>query len=159
MSQTGLRELALQGVEIRPLDKRDLPQVLEIEGLCHSHPWPESVFLDCFHSHYRLWALVCGEMLQGYAIVNYMVDEAHLLNICVHPGLRGCGAGRYLLRYALAESVRDGMTCMILEVRESNQAAASLYSSEGFEQIGLRPGYYPDGGRRENARVMSLRFT
>ncbi len=159
MSQARLRELPLQGVDIRELDRQDLPQVQEIERLSHSHPWPESVFLDCFHSHYRLWALVREEVLLGYAIVNYMVDEAHLLNICVHPDLRGCGAGRHLLRHTLAESVRDGMACMILEVRESNRAAESLYLSEGFEQIGLRPGYYPAGGQRENARVLSLRFT
>lgn len=156
MSQDGLRAFALQGVQVRALDKQELQQVLEIERLCHSHPWSEPVFLDCFHSHYRLWALVREQALLGYAVVNYLVDEAHLLNICVHPDLQGVGAGRYLLRHALAESVRDRMSCMILEVRESNRAATSLYSSEGFEEIGLRSGYYPDG---ENARVLSLRFT
>lgn len=159
MNPSHLRELPLQGATIRPLEKQDLPQVQQIEQLCHSHPWSESLFLDCFQSHYRLWALVQGDTVQGYAIVNYMVDEAHLLNICVHPGLQGCGAGRYLLRRTLAESAHDGMTCMFLEVRESNRAAAALYFSEGFEEIGLRPGYYPDGIQRENARVLSLRFT
>lgn len=149
----------MQGVQIRPLCREDMHEVQEIERLCHSHPWSESIFLDCFQNHYRLWALVRDERLQGYAIINYMFDEAHLLNICVHPGLQGCGAGRYLLRHALTESVRDGMACMILEVRESNHAAASLYLSEGFEEIGLRPDYYPNGSQRENARVMSLRFT
>lgn len=159
MIQSDLRELPVQGIDIRALEQADLKQAQEIERLCHSHPWSESVFLDCFHSHYRLWALVRDEVLQGYAIVNYMVDEAHLLNICVHPDLQGSGAGRYLLRYALAEAVRDGMACMILEVRESNRVAASLYSSEGFEELGVRPGYYPAGAERENARVLSLRFT
>jgi len=154
-----LRQLPLQGVEVQALEQEDLPQVLEVERLCHSHPWSEPVFQSCFQPNYRLWALVRGERLLGYAIINYMIDEAHLLNICVHPDIRGCGAGRYLLRHALAEAVREGMVCMILEVRESNEVAAGLYLNEGFEDIGRRPGYYPSGSQRETARVMSLRFT
>lgn len=159
IGRDSLRELPLQGVAIRPLLPGDLDRVQEIERLSHSHPWSESVFLDCFQENYRLWALAREELVLGYAIVNYMVDEAHLLNICIHPDIRGCGAGRYLLRHALAEAAHDGMVMMILEVRESNHGAAALYLSEGFEEIGRRPGYYPNGATRETARVMSLRFT
>ncbi|MDT4944531.1 MAG: [ribosomal protein S18]-alanine N-acetyltransferase, partial [Pseudonocardiales bacterium] len=35
---------------------------------------------------------------------------------------------------------------VFLEVRVDNEAAQSLYASEGFAQVGLRPVYY-DAGR------------
>lgn len=154
-----LREIQVQDLDVRALSEADLPQVLELERLGYSHPWSEGVFRDCFKETYRLWAMVRDEDVVGYAVVNYMLDEAHLLNICIHPGLRGKGAGRQLLRHALAGSLRDHMVQMILEVRDSNKAARALYMSEGFEEIGCRPGYYPDPGGREDARVMAYRFT
>jgi ribosomal-protein-alanine N-acetyltransferase len=159
MSATVLHQIQKSDLAVRSLVESDLPQVMELECLGYSHPWPESLFRDCFKPQYRLWALIRGDDMVGYAVVNYMVDEAHLLNVCVHPALRGQGAGRYLLRYAVAESIRDGMVQMILEVRESNEAAAALYASEGFEEIGRRPDYYPDAAGREDARVMVYRFT
>ncbi len=159
MSSSILREIQLSGLDVRALVEGDLPKVLELERLGYSHPWTEAVFRDCFKDTYRLWALVQEGDLRGYAVVNYMVDEAHLLNLCIHPGLRGQGAGRQLLRRALAESIKDGMAQMILEVRQSNAAAATLYRREGFEEIGRRPGYYPDAVGREDALVLVYRFT
>ena len=144
------------GLTVRPLLDSDLPEVLEIERLGHSHPWSDNVFMGCFRDNYQLWALCREDRLIGYAIVSHQYDEAHLLNICVHPNLRRCGAGRLLLRHALAEALRAGAACMILEVRESNYPAAELYLSEGFEEIGRRPDYYPAAGGREAARVLSI---
>lgn len=150
------RDTLVRGLEIRPLDDAELPAVLEIERTSYSHPWSEGVFRDCFKSNYRLWALVDGDSLAGYAVVSYQFDEAHLLNLCVAPGYQRRGAGRRLLRHLVARSARDGMTAVILEVRISNDSAIALYASEGFEPIGERPGYYPTAHGRENARVMAL---
>ena len=44
-----------------------------------------------------------------------------------------------------------------LEVREGNARARAIYLRRGFEQVGVRRGYYPaPHGRREDAIVMSL---
>ena len=44
-----------------------------------------------------------------------------------------------------------------LEVRASNARARSLYARRGFNEVGLRRGYYPAAqGQREDAVVMSL---
>ncbi|WP_373000988.1 ribosomal protein S18-alanine N-acetyltransferase [Marinobacter sp.] len=141
---------------LRPLAPEDVPAVLDIERQGYSHPWSESVFLDCFKDSYRLWAACHGGLLVGYAVVAYMVDEAHLLNICVHPSARGEGVGRHLLRHVLATAAHEGMSQLLLEVRASNDAAITLYENEGFQEIGQRPGYYPDANGREDARVMVL---
>lgn len=149
-----------QGVRVRPLERTDVVSVMELERLGHSHPWTQAMFLDCFKPGYRLWGVEnAGGGLLGYAVVAYLVDEAHLLNICVSPNAQGRGLGRQLLRHLMATAVEDQMVQMILEVRVSNAAANGLYLSEGFSEIGLRRGYYPDGKSREDGRVMALRFT
>jgi ribosomal-protein-alanine N-acetyltransferase len=144
---------------LRPLVPQDLPTVLDIELQGYSNPWSEAIFLDCFKDSYHLWAACQGESLVGYAIVAYMVDEAHLLNICMHPGARGKGIGRQLLRHVLAAASHEGASLLLLEVRASNEAAIALYEDEGFREIGRRPGYYPSGNGREDAWVMVRRFS
>lgn len=141
---------------IRPLAVGDLVMVLDIERQSYSHPWTEGVFRDCFRSDYRLWALELDGIVIGYAIVAYLVDEAHLLNLCVSPAWRQQGSAKQLLQQVLVQSREDGMERVLLEVRESNEPARRLYQREGFSAIGRRPEYYPDAGRREAAEVMSL---
>lgn len=143
-------------LDVRPLIPEDLPALLEIERQGHSHPWTEGVFLDCFKPDYRLWGAYLGDALVGFVVGAYMLDEVHLLNLCVHPQSRSHGVGRHLLRHLVAEATREGMNQVLLEVRLSNNVASKLYRNEGFEEIGRRPGYYPAASGREDARVMSL---
>lgn len=151
-----LNTLHPPGLVVRYLEPGDLSRILDIERQSYSHPWTEGVFRDCFKVSYRLWGVFQGDTLIGYAVVAYMLDEAHLLNLCVHPGYRGLGAGRLLLRHFLAEAVEDCMNQVILEVRLSNAVAGKMYRHEGFEEIGRRPGYYPGADGGEDARVMRL---
>ena len=142
---------------IRPLCEGDLANVMELELQSYSHPWTKGVFLDCFRPGYRLWALDQeGAELMGYAVVAYLFDEAHLLNLCIGPQHRRSGAGRFLLRHLIAAAAQDRMRRVILEVRQSNHAAIDLYLREGFELIGERPGYYPAAVTREDACVLAL---
>ncbi|HKK55037.1 ribosomal protein S18-alanine N-acetyltransferase [Marinobacter sp.] len=143
---------------VRALRGEDLPEVLEIERRGYSFPWTEGVFRDCFRPDYRLWGIQISTGLAGYAVVAYMADEAHLLNLCVATGCRRSGLARHLLRHLVGEAARDGMTRILLEVRVSNCSATGLYLAEGFVEIGLRPGYYPSSSGREDARVLSLQL-
>ncbi|ROT93552.1 ribosomal-protein-alanine N-acetyltransferase [Marinobacter sp. R17] len=141
---------------VRPLDPADIPDILSIELTGYSHPWSEALFRDCFRPDYRLWGLADEDTLQGYAVVAYLFDEAHLLNLCVGSQWRGSGAGRLLLRHLIGESFREKMCRVLLEVRRSNDVAIGLYKTEGFVQIGERPGYYPASPAREDALVLAL---
>lgn len=142
--------------EIRALCLEDLPDVLDIERNCYSFPWTEAVFRDCFRPDYRPWGLFLSGSLVGYAVVAYVVDEAHLLNICVSRQKRRLGLARHLLRRVIREAAVDGMAQVLLEVRVTNRAATELYLTEGFSEIGRRPGYYPSSDGREDAIVFSL---
>lgn len=55
-----------------------------------------------------------------------------LASIAVHPGLRGRGVGRLLLRDALARARGAGSRLLVLEVDRGNRLAVRLYRQEGF---------------------------
>ena len=88
-----------------------------------------------------------------FAIV---VDEAEIANLAVEPAARRSGAGRLLLDSALGEAAARGVRTVYLEVRESNEAARSLYASRGFDEIGRRRAYYAHP--REDALVLRRRL-
>jgi ribosomal-protein-alanine N-acetyltransferase len=85
--------------------------------------------------------------------------ECHLLNLCVHPLFQRLGIARRMLRRLLALARREDADTAFLEVRVSNRGAIALYRTEGFDEIGLRKGYYPcadaDPSRREDALMMA----
>ena len=90
----------------------------------------------------------------GYSLMSMAVDEAHVLNLCVEPPSRGLGLGRRLLQHMITLARASNATIVLLEVRKSNKLAIQLYESEGFKRLGLRKGYYPAHGGREDALVL-----
>ena len=57
----------------------------------------------------------------------------------------------------MLSTARDrGAQRIFLEVRPSNPQAIALYHSEGFNEIGRRPRYYPAVQGREDANVMAM---
>jgi len=69
---------------------------------------------------------------------------AHLYSIAVHPGYRGRGIARRLLRACHRLAAQRGSAAMRLEVRERNAAARALYEDEGYRLTGQIPSYYAD---------------
>lgn len=139
------------------MDVRDLDAVSRIEAAAYGFPWTRGNFVDSLAAGYLAEVLEDEtRQLLGYFIAMAGVDEMHLLNITVAPAWQGQGLGRLMLQ-ALADHARGrGMASLWLEVRESNQRARALYEQLGYAEVGLRRGYYPAAGRREDAVVMSL---
>ena len=86
-----------------------------------------------------------GEMLVGYALFRRTGPEAELSRIAVGPCHRRQRIGYELLEQALKSIDRADVLETFLEVRTTNAAARSLYSSFGFRPVGVRKNYYPDG--------------
>jgi len=148
-----------QALQVRPMQPGDVDRVMEIERAIYPFPWTPGNFTDSLRAGYDAWLFTLGDAPAGYAVLTWMPDEVHLLNISVAAGLQGRGLGRRMLAWLCADVRRRGAQAMLLEVRPSNAVARTLYASVGFVQIGARKGYYPDaGGRREDALVLLLRF-
>jgi ribosomal-protein-alanine N-acetyltransferase len=141
-------------VTFRAMALRDVDRVLQIERASFTAPWSRSAFVgELTQNHFARYSVVClGERIVGYGGMWLIVDEAHVTNIAVAPDVRGQGLGERLLRYMMALAVAQGSGRMTLEVRVSNETAQNLYRKMGFEESGVRPGYYTDN--REDALIM-----
>ena len=146
-------------VLIRPMMEIDLPQVAAVEQLSYAFPWSENIFRDCLRVGYTCRALDLSGRIIGYGVMSVGAGEAHILNVCVRNEFRNLGFGRRLLEHLLERATAAGVAEAFLEVRPSNLAAIRLYQRLGFEQIGIRRGYYqaPDG--REDAIVLKRELT
>ena len=158
----------------RAMTATDIDLVLTIEKAAHAHPWRARHFEDSLQAGHWSRVLerdpdsahvppswvqaprsIAGRWLLGYLIAMPGVGEAHLLNITVAPLHRRCGWGRWMLRALRAWAADSGAQQLWLEVRASNHSARQLYLSEGWQEVGIRRGYYPDSAtRREDAIVM-----
>jgi ribosomal-protein-alanine N-acetyltransferase len=143
-------------VLIRPMMELDLPEVAAIEQKSYAFPWSENIFRDCLRVGYTCRALDLAGQIIGYGVMSLGAGEAHILNLCIREEFRIVGFGRRLLEHMLERAAASGISEAFLEVRPSNLAAIRLYQRLGFEQIGIRRGYYqaPDG--REDAIVLKL---
>ena len=141
---------------LRTMRESDLDAVMAIEVRAYPFPWTRGIFRDCLLAGYPAWLLVEHGLPIGYGVISLAADEAHILNVCVAPERQGRGLGRQLLR-ALVQGARERRAERVfLEVRPSNPHAIALYHSEGFNEIGRRPRYYPAHNGREDAIVMRL---
>jgi ribosomal-protein-alanine N-acetyltransferase len=91
---------------------------------------------------------VSGPVMAGYAGLMFIPGgtQADVLTIAVRPACWGQGIGSALLS-ALVTAARDrGCTEVFLEVRADNPRAHGLYLRRGFEELGVRRGYYQPSG-------------
>lgn len=87
------------------------------------------------------------DAVDGYAglLAPSGAAEGDVQTIAVAEGARRHGVGRALLGGLVSEAGRRGASEVFLEVRADNPTAQRLYAAFGFEQLGVRRGYYqPD---------------
>lgn len=78
---------------------------------------------------------------RGFTLSRQAADEEELLLIAVRPEFREQGVGRALMT-GFIDAARDrGSRKLFLEMRSGNPAE-HLYRAFGFEQVGMRRGYY-----------------
>ena len=144
---------------LRVMRESDLDAVMEIEKRAYPFPWTHGIFRDCLHAGYPGRVMEAGGVIIGYGVLSLAADEAHVLNVCIDPLHQSHGHGRGLLRALVQLACARGARRIFLEVRPSNTPAVALYHSEGFNEIGRRPRYYPAEHGREDALVMAMELS
>lgn len=166
---------------IRPMCQADVPQVAALEKKIFSRPWsaesfekaltyPEQILLvaeKAFESDAITSEVDSADgsaehpierkqecTICGYSILFTATDQADVSNIAVDPDCRGQGIGDALMREMLCQAKNRGVQEVFLEVRVSNTPAIGLYQKYGFEQIGVRKGYYEEP--KEDAHLMRM---
>ncbi len=134
----------------------DLLAIHSIEVAANQFPWSLKNFEDSLQAGYQGFVVRENQQIIAYALVQHVLDEAHLLNICVRPDIQGRGLGRQLLNAVIDAVSLRGSNLMVLEVRRSNRRAQELYLSAGFNEMAIRRGYYPAVQGREDAVLMGM---
>ena len=154
--------VALQGqadaileLDLCPMDEALLPGVMAIENVVYAYPWTEGIFRDCLRAGYCCWLMRDGARVVGYAVLSVAAGESHLLNVCVDLDYRRRGIARVLVDHLLELAERHHAEVVFLEVRPSNRGALRMYRDMGFDEVGVRGGYYPAPNGREDALVMA----
>lgn len=135
----------------------DLRAAYRIHQKAHASPWSFSTFEDCFTPPYYGVLAYSDDAVAGYAIMLEVVDEATLMDIAVGENRRSRGVGQALVDNVVRKSAENNMAVIWLEVRQSNQAAITLYNKNGFEHIETRKNYYSTPTGKENALIMRLK--
>jgi [ribosomal protein S18]-alanine N-acetyltransferase len=147
-------------VEVSPMQRADLADVLEIERHAFRSPWSRQIFLEELERDWARLDVLRERQKDGrsqvVAFCNYWLvrDEVHLLNIATHPDRRRRGHARALLAHLVDFARRHRCRYVTLEARRSNHGAIDLYKQFGFQAVGIRPKYYVED--QEDAVVMLL---
>lgn len=141
---------------IRKMTMDDIEQVIAIDRVSFSLPWPERSFRFELTDNpaSRCWVAEVDGKLVGMIVAWLLVDEVHVATIATHPDFRRQGIARKLLSHTLRQLREEGAQSSFLEVRASNFAAQEMYRKFGYEESGLRPRYYRDND--EDAILMAL---
>jgi len=134
----------LSPVSVTRASASDVAQVAALERVCYADPWPPDAFAPLVADD-RVFFAVARDVdltVLGYVVGWYVLDEAELANLAVTPAHRGKGLGARLLEALLTDARSREIARVFLEVRRSNEAALRLYRARGFEQVGMRKGYY-----------------
>lgn len=138
---------------IHEMTAEDIPSVVELDNLVFSMKWDEKSFTEELKKDYSYYFVAAENgKITGFAGVWCVYETADIAKIAVDPDMRKCGIGSALLKALISKSEECGCEEMMLEVRQSNTAAQCLYKKYGFEEIGIRKGYY----NGENAVIMKL---
>jgi [ribosomal protein S18]-alanine N-acetyltransferase len=123
-----------------------VPSIIALErsvpDLVH---WPEQNYQAAFQpgaSERHLWVIEDGGQLQAFLIARFSDAECELENLVVAKQHRRRGLASQLLQTLIATAREHNSDRVLLEVRESNQAARALYANFCFLENGRRKAYY-----------------
>lgn len=142
---------------IRRMRESDLADVADLEQHIFSDAWSAQAIKETFEQKQTLLlAAYEDKELIGYLILYYVLEEGEIAKIAVKQEKRRQGVGARML-LELEELCEDnGITKLMLDVRESNENAVSFYKGYGFQEDGIRKNFYTDPA--EDGILMSRRL-
>lgn len=132
------------GVRLREMTDGDTDAVLALERVLFPHDaWTEGMLRGELAEPTRHYVVAEADgAVVGYAGLRFVPPEGDVQTMAVSEQVWGRGVGGALLTELLDQAALRGVTDMFLEVRADNPRAQKLYDRFGFEQIGVRRGYY-----------------
>ena len=113
----------------------DAGDVLRLDAEAFEPFWRfDREWLDRTLSGGRLSLVRERDGLVGYALSRVRSGEGHIARLAIHPGRRGQGLGRALVRDALSHLASAGAGSVTVNTQAENSAARELYRAAGFRE-------------------------
>lgn len=141
-------------IRVRIAKSSDLDDIYELDVQTFAMPWSKEALSYDILENDNAFVIVAeyeGEFA-GYADIWTVLDEADLNSIAVRVDFRRKGIGDAIMLAMIEMLSTSGVATINLEVRVNNMPAIKLYKKYGFNECGVRPGYYLDNG--EDALIM-----
>ena len=143
-------------VSVRPMETGDLDRVCEMEEASFSMPWKREDFEKLIADEgSEYYVIETDGYVIGAAGYTDMVGDGYINNVVIDSRYRGQKYSKTLMSELLKAGRDKGIKDFTLEVRVSNTPAVKLYESLGFENAGIRKGFYDQP--KVDAYVMWLR--
>lgn len=144
-------------VHIRWMIRRDMREVLLIEGNSFEFPWTEEDFIRCLRQRNCIGMVAeHGDRVIGFMIYELHKNRLHILNFAVADDHRRVGIGNQMLEKLIGKLSSQRRTRITLEVRETNLAAQLFFKDKGFLAVSVLRDYYDDSP--EDAYVMQYHY-
>jgi ribosomal-protein-alanine N-acetyltransferase len=124
-------------VNLRPVEKRDIPALLAIEEACFEDFWRYDAlsFEDIAATHPHFVVAELNGNVVGYQF-NALEDEfGYLVRIAVHPSVNGQAVGVRLMSEAITFFQQAHVLRIMLNTQDDNLRAHRLYEWFGFVRI------------------------
>jgi len=143
--------MTLTQIELKPLQQKQLEEVIELDQLCFGGLWSLEGYQREIESPNSTLSIITThinsqEKIIGLGCFWAILEEAHLTILAIHPDFQRQGLGQMLLNHLLEEAIKKGLERATLEVSEHNQTALNLYKKFGFTVAGRRKKYYQATG-------------
>ena len=154
----------IPSVSIRLAIQSDLLPIIQLDALSNPHPWGENLVAEALQTR-KNWVIELGDATQksivGWLTASVVLDQSELELIVIDSSVRRQGLARQLMIVWSEAVAQQDVSELLLEVRESNLGAISLYESLGFEQVGRRKNYYQieKKGQTEQGHEAACLFT
>jgi ribosomal protein S18 acetylase RimI-like enzyme len=83
-----------------------------------------------------------GVRLNGFGIMEYWDDDAHLVLFAVRPARQRQGIGSALLHWLEASAQASGSQRIRVEARRDNDAARAFYNEHGYHELIIKSRMY-----------------
>ena len=157
MPETTSTQDKLDSYRIRRVQPWHIEEICKIEKASFSNPFSSDYLTELSLLHPDTFLVAeTNDLVLGYAVGEIRHSQAHIISIAVRKGWRRRHVGPRLSE-SLVEIFREaGAKEVILEVRNSNSVARTMYERLGFKMAGKIDGYYEDG---KEAIVYSLKLS
>ena len=144
-------------VHIRWMIRRDMPEVLAIEGESFEFPWSEDDFIRCLRQRNCIGMVAEHEdRVVGFMIYELHKTRIHVLNFAVDEDYRHRGVGSQMIAKLTGKLSSQRRSRIVLEVRETNLPAQLFFRENGFRAVSVLRSYYAD--TPEDAYLMQYRY-